>query len=397
MFGFGKKPVDVALVSPKVMDALRAITHEPFEGNIVDLGFISAVKGDKDTLVVEVELPTLALRGRKELEARIAKAAAQASGAEVQLAVTGRVHSAAGQPAGKADLPGIANVVLVASGKGGVGKSTVASNLAVALAQHGCKVGLLDADIYGPSAPVMFGIADGTRPGTVPGPDASRPMIAPLDRYGVRLMSIGFLVDTSTPMVWRGPMIASAAMQLFKDVHWGELDYLIVDMPPGTGDVQLTISQQVVVAGAVVCSTPQDVALADVIRAKAMFDKVSIPILGVVENMSYFVCDQCNKRHEIFRHGGAKDAATRMQVPFLGEIPLEPAVVTGGDAGTPVVVSHPDSISAAAFTALAEEVGTALAKVALETPAALSGPTISISGGSLGKGGAKKGGLPIIS
>jgi ATP-binding protein involved in chromosome partitioning len=397
MFGLGKKAPDLEALRAPVTEALKAVTAPPFEGNVVDLGFITGLKTDGNVLVVAVELPTLALKGRAQLEAAIVAAAQEVAKCDVKLAVTARVHAAAGQPAGKADLPGIANVVLVASGKGGVGKSTVASNLAVALAKLGCKVGLLDADIYGPSAPVMFGIADGTRPGTVPGPDPQRPMIAPLDRYGVRLMSIGFLVDTSTPMVWRGPMIASAAMQLFKDVNWGALDYLIVDMPPGTGDVQLTISQQVVVAGAVVCSTPQDVALADVVRAKAMFDKVSIPILGVVENMSYFICDQCNKRHEIFMHGGARLAAERMHVPFIGEVPLEPAVVQGGDEGSPVVVRHPDSASAAAFMNLAYEVATALAKTAIETPEALTGPTISITGGSMGKGGPKKGGLPIVS
>jgi ATP-binding protein involved in chromosome partitioning len=210
-------------------------------------------------------------------------------------------------------------------------------------------------------------------------------------------MSIGFLVDTSTPMVWRGPMIASAAMQLFKDVNWGELDYLVVDMPPGTGDVQLTISQQVVVAGAVVVSTPQDVALADVVRAKAMFDKVSIPILGVVENMSYFICDQCEKRHEIFLHGGARAAAIRMQVPFLGEVPIEPAVVSGGDEGWPVVAGHPSSVSAEAFVALAEQVATALAKTAIENPPALDGPRITISGGGLTPSGPKRGSLPVVS
>jgi ATP-binding protein involved in chromosome partitioning len=246
----------------------------------------------------------------------------------------------------------------------------------------------------------MFGIVDGTRPGTIPSANAAKPMIAPLDRYGVKLMSIGFLVDTSTPMVWRGPMIASAAMQLFKDVGWGELDYLVVDMPPGTGDVQLTISQQVIVAGAVIVSTPQDVALADVIRAKAMFDKVSIPCLGVVENMSYFICDGCNKRHEIFFHGGAKHASERMGVPFLGEVPIEAGVVGGGDSGEPVVKKFPQSASAKAFLDLAREVATSLAKTAHDNPEALAPPSISISGGSLkGDGGEKKPkkGLPVVS
>jgi ATP-binding protein involved in chromosome partitioning len=318
--------------------------------------------------------------------------------APVKLNVTAQVRAAVQQDGNKGALPGIANVILVASGKGGVGKSTVASNLAVALAKQGARVGLLDADIYGPSVPTLFGIADGTRPGTVATTDPQKPMLAPLDRYGVRLMSIGFLVDTSTPMVWRGPMIASAAMQLFKDVSWGQLDYLVVDMPPGTGDVQLTIAQQVVVAGAVIVSTPQDVALADVVRAKAMFDKVSIPILGIVENMSYFICDGCTKRHEIFFHGGAKAAAERMRVPFLGEVPLEPSVAAGGDGGEPVVVGAPTSASAAAMHVVASTVATALAKSAWDTPEALGGPTISFTGGSLQTPAApKKGGLPIVS
>jgi ATP-binding protein involved in chromosome partitioning len=404
MFGLTKKiDLDKDGARDKITSALHAVALPHIGDDLVDAGALGAITSDGGTVHVELLLPTMALKGRAQLEKNVVAAVQGAladsigKGVDVEVRSVSNVRSSAGSPDGKQDLPGIANVILVASGKGGVGKSTVASNLAVALAQLGCKVGLLDADIYGPSAPTMFGIADGTRPGTVPGPDPNKPMIAPLDRYGVKLMSIGFLVDTSTPMVWRGPMIASAAMQLFKDVKWGELDYLIVDMPPGTGDVQLTISQQVIVAGAVVTSTPQDVALADVIRAKAMFDKVAIPILGVVENMSYFVCDQCNKRHHIFTHGGAHTAADRMRVPFLGEIPLEPKVVEGGDGGKPVVLLAPESESAKAFIALAEEVATSLAKTAHEMPEALAGPTISISGGSIGKDGPKKGGLPIVS
>ena len=401
MLGFGKKTLDLDAPTkegPPLRDRIHvALKKVPcaISDDIVEAGIVAGLRADKEGLTVELLLPTPALKGRKAFEQAVADAAKSVVDVDVHLDVKSKVRASAGSPDGKQDLPGIANVILVASGKGGVGKSTVASNLAVALAKLGCKVGLLDADIYGPSAPVMFGIADGTRPGTVPGPDPARPKIAPLDRYGVRLMSIGFLVDTSTPMVWRGPMIASAAMQLFKDVHWGELDYLIVDMPPGTGDVQLTISQQVIVSGAVVCSTPQDVALADVIRAKAMFDKVSIPIIGVVENMSYFICDGCSKRHEIFTHGGAHQAADRMKVPFLGEIPLEPGVVKGGDEGKPVVIGAPESQSALAFLALAEEVATSVAKVAFEMPEALAGPTISITGGNIG-GAKKKGGLPIL-
>ena len=400
MFGFGKK---LDLEKDGRRDALEqafAALDVPGVGtDLVALGVVRGVSGDKGKLTVEVALPTPALAGKQALLDRIRAAAAKAvPDVDVELVVAHEVKPALGGGFGKLALPGIANVVLVASGKGGVGKSTVASNLAVALAKSGARTGLLDADIYGPSAPVMFGIQDGTRPGTIPGSDPQKPLIAPLERYGVKLMSIGFLVDTSTPMVWRGPMIASAAMQLFRDVAWGDLDYLVVDMPPGTGDVQLTISQQVVVAGAVVASTPQDVALADVVRAKAMFDKVSIPILGVVENMSFFVCDGCGKRHELFAHGGARTAAERMGVPFLGEVPLEGAVRQGGDEGKPVVARDPDSAAAKAFTAVAEATATSLAKAALAPDDEMAaGPTISITGGALGgaKPG-KKGGLPIL-
>jgi ATP-binding protein involved in chromosome partitioning len=407
MFGFGKKQpdLDALLVDKKdaVLSALNALPCPGIGEHLVDDRIVDALRVDQNDagekrIVVEMVLPTMALAGKGELLAQIEKTARGVLG-DVPVIIEARaeVLQAVPQMGGKGGLPGIKNVILVASGKGGVGKSTVASNLATALASLGCKVGLLDADIYGPSAPTMFGIADGTRPGTAPSDDVQRPLIVPLLRHGVKLMSIGFLVDTTTAMVWRGPMIASAAMQLFKDVMWGELDYLVVDMPPGTGDVQLTISQQVVVAGTVIVSTPQDVALADVIRAKAMFDKVSIPCLGVVENMSYFVCDSCNKRHEIFLHGGAKHAAERMLVPFLGEIPIEPGVVMGGDDGEPVVVSAPQSQSAKAFVALAENVATSLAKTAFDNPEALAPPTVSISGGSLGENKPKKKGLPVVS
>jgi len=407
MFGLGKKNDLVKRLADKqdaLLAALNALPCPPISEHLVDDGIVGALRVDENDagdkrVVIEVVLPTMALTGKAALLKSIEDTAKGVLDVPVALDVMSDVHAAVPPLPGKGGLPGIQNVILVASGKGGVGKSTVASNLATALAAHGCKVGLLDADIYGPSAPTMFGIADGTRPGTAPSADPNRPLLVPLERYGVKLMSIGFLVDTSTAMVWRGPMIASAAMQLFKDVIWGELDYLVVDMPPGTGDVQLTISQQVVVAGSVIVSTPQDVALADVVRAKAMFDKVAIPCLGVVENMSYFVCDGCDKRHEIFLHGGAKNAATRMLVPFLGEIPIEPGVVKGGDQGEPIVHRAPTSVSGKAFLELAETVATSLAKTAHDNPEALAPPSISITGGSLkeSENKPKKRGLPVVS
>ncbi|WP_156994940.1 Mrp/NBP35 family ATP-binding protein, partial [Elstera litoralis] len=245
-------------------------------------------------------------------------------------------------------LPSVASVVAVASGKGGVGKSTTAANLAVALAQSGLKVGLLDADIFGPSAPRMMGLT--ARPEL----NAEKKLI-PLQAHGVAVMSIGFLVAEDNAMIWRGPMVMGALEQLMRDVAWGPLDVMIIDMPPGTGDAQLTIAQRVPLAGAVIVSTPQDIALLDARRGIAMFRRVEVPILGIVENMSYFLCSNCGHRADIFSHGGAHKEADTLGVPFLAEIPLEPAIREASDGGTPLVVSAPDSRSAALYRGLAEK------------------------------------------
>jgi ATP-binding protein involved in chromosome partitioning len=239
--------------------------------------------------------------------------------------------------------------VLVAAGKGGVGKSTVAANLAVALKMHGAKTGLLDADIYGPSVPIIMGVKG--EPNKVDVDGAQK--IAPAMAHGIPVMSIGFFLDPDQAVIWRGPMLGKALHQLMADVHWGELDYLVVDMPPGTGDVQITFSQQLKVSGALLVATPQKVALADVVRAKSMFDKVMIPIVGLVENMSYFICDGCNKEHDIFSRGGARLAAERFQIPFLGEIPITPALRVGGDEGVPILVQYPDSPVSKSFLEIA--------------------------------------------
>jgi ATP-binding protein involved in chromosome partitioning len=259
-------------------------------------------------------------------------------------------------------LPSVRHVVAVASGKGGVGKSTVAVNLAVALAREGASVGLLDADVYGPSIPLMLG-QDGQ-----PRFDAARRLAVPFERHGIRFMSLGFLAPREEAIIWRGPMVMKAIDELLRNVDWGELDVLVVDMPPGTGDAQLTLSQKIRLAGAVIVTTPQDVALADAIKGIAMFRKVGVPILGLVENMSHFACPHCGERSEIFGHGGGRRQAERLDVPFLGEIPLDAAIRDGGDTGRPVAAEAPGSAQAEAFCAIARRVASSLGLADAEPP-----------------------------
>lgn len=261
----------------------------------------------------------------------------------------------------KPDIPGIGSIIAVASGKGGVGKSTTSVNLALGLAAEGLKVGLLDADIYGPSIPRLFGLSG--RPMQGPGRT-----IMPMEKFGLKVMSIGFLVDEGTAVIWRGPMVQSALMQMLREVAWGELDVLVVDMPPGTGDAQLTMAQQVPLAGSVVVSTPQDLALIDARKAIAMFNKVSVPVLGIVENMSTFICPDCGATHHIFGHGGARAEAGKISVPFLGEVPLAIDIREKSDAGTPVVVDDPDGAHAAAYRAIARSVLKGLGASARKAP-----------------------------
>jgi ATP-binding protein involved in chromosome partitioning len=269
-------------------------------------------------------------------------------------AAAGRAHGHGAQghgpqPTGPAGIPGVGAIIAVASGKGGVGKSTVAINLALALRDLGLRVGVLDADIYGPSLPKLLAIKE--RPQTAGGT-----RLKPIVRYGMPVMSIGFLVEEETPMIWRGPMVMSALTQMLREVDWGSLDVLVVDMPPGTGDAQLTMAQQVPLKGAVIVSTPQDLALIDARRGIAMFRRVNVPVLGIVENMSTFVCPHCGTRSDIFGHGGARHEAERLAVPFLGEVPLALDIREKSDAGLPVVASQPDGPHAQAFRAVAAAV-----------------------------------------
>jgi ATP-binding protein involved in chromosome partitioning len=249
----------------------------------------------------------------------------------------------------QAEIPGVAAVIAVASGKGGVGKSTTALNLALGLRDLGLRVGLLDADIYGPSVPRLTGIHD------KPQLDDARKMI-PIRRFGLSIMSIGFLVEEDTAMIWRGPMVMSAITQMLREVEWGTLDVMVVDMPPGTGDAQLTMAQQVPLKGAVIVSTPQDLALIDARRGIAMFRRVNVPVLGIVENMSYFLCPSCGERSDIFGHGGAQKEATRLGVPFLGEVPLHMTIREKSDSGLPVVATEPDGEHAKIYRDIAAKV-----------------------------------------
>lgn len=244
-------------------------------------------------------------------------------------------------------LPGVKHIIAVSSGKGGVGKSTVAVNLAVTLQSMGTRVGLMDADVYGPNIPMMMGV---TQP-----PAQQDGKIKPAESYGVKLISMGFFVPEETAVVWRGPMIHTAIQQFFRDVVWGDLDYLFIDLPPGTGDAQLTISQLVPLSGAITVTTPQEVSLHDVRKGMMMFQKVNVPLLGIIENMSFYVCAHCGTREEIFSHGGGERAAEKLGIPFLGRIPIDPAIREGGDNGKPIVVADPNSPQSQGFKAIAEK------------------------------------------
>lgn len=253
-------------------------------------------------------------------------------------------------------LPDVKHIVAVSSGKGGVGKSTVAANLAVALAASGAKVGLIDADIYGPNIPMMLGVR---KP-----PEQQDGKLLPAESYGVKLISMGFFVPEETAIVWRGPMVHTAIQQFFRDVIWGELDYLLIDLPPGTGDAQLSISQLVSLDGVITVTTPQEVALHDVRKGMTMFQKVNVPLLGIIENMSYYICGHCGDRAEIFSHGGGQRAAEKLGVPFLGAIPIDLAIRAGGDEGMPIVAANPDSPQAKTFRDIAAKIAEALNKQA---------------------------------
>lgn len=330
-----------------VLSALRAVVDPDIRRDIVTLGFVKDLSIDSGRVAFTIELTTPACPVKEQLREQATNAVRAVSGvSQVDVQLTANVRSALAPETGRPPLPGVKNVIAVGAGKGGVGKTTVAVNLALALVKCGSRVGVLDGDIYGPNVPLMLGLntqltTDGKQ-------------IVPAEKYGLQVVSIGFLTQDDAPIIWRGPMLHGAIQQFFREVAWKDLDYLIVDMPPGTGDVALSMSQTVPVVGSIVVTTPQQVSLSDSRRAVRMYQKLNIPPIGIVENMSYYQCTNCHHEADIFGHGGGEALAAELQVPFLGRLPVYQPIREGSDAGVPLVVAEPSSAAAKAFLTLAE-------------------------------------------
>ncbi len=332
-----------------VLSALKGVVDPDLHRDIVSLGFVKNIAIDEGRVSFAIELTTPACPVKDLMKAQAEELVRAIPGVtDVAVTMTSRVRSVSAPTKGTTPLPGVKNVIAVGAGKGGVGKTTVAVNLAIALSKAGGRVGILDGDIYGPNVPIMFGLqaqleSDGKR-------------IRPAEKYGIQIVSIGFMTSDDAPVIWRGPMLHSAVRQFFLDVAWKDLDYLIIDMPPGTGDVALSLSQTVAVAGAVVVTTPQQVSLADTRRAIRMYEKLNIPALGLVENMSYFECPSCHHESQIFGHGGGEKLAEDLEVPFLGRLPVYQPIRVGSDQGIPLVIAEPESGATRAFEHVAERV-----------------------------------------
>ena len=351
-----------SLNETNVLNALRRVNDPDLHRDIVTLGFIKELQIEKNNISFKIELTTPSCPVKDELKAGAEQAIRDTveNVGTVSIEMTSSVRVSPTSQRSEL-LAGVKNTIAVASGKGGVGKSTVAVNLAVSLALDGAKVGLLDADIYGPSIPLMMGINER--------PTLKGQKLVPLEAHGVKVMSIGFLVDPMQAVIWRGPMVSGAVKQFMSDVEWGELDYLIFDLPPGTGDIHLTLVQSIPLSGAVVVTTPQDISLADARKAFAMFQKVNVPILGIIENMSYYICNHCGHREEIFANGGGKKAAEELNVPFIGEIPIYTPIRVGGDIGKPIVVLEPEAEQAKHIRQLTRNMAAQLSIHSHATPA----------------------------
>jgi ATP-binding protein involved in chromosome partitioning len=331
-----------------VLEALRAVKDPDLHRDIVALGFVKELRIEDGRVAFTIELTTPACPVKdamREQARQVVAAMPGVSGVEVKMTASVRT---ARQPGGELSaIPGVKNIVAVGAGKGGVGKTTLAVNLAAALSALGSRVGMVDGDIYGPNVPMMLGVGGQL--------ESDGEKIVPAEKFGIKVVSMGFLATDDSPLIWRGPMLHSVVRQFFHEVRWGELDYLVIDMPPGTGDVALSLSQTVPVAGAIVVTTPQEVSLADSRRAVRMYQKLNIPVLGLIENMSYFVCPNCSHESDIFGRGGGERTATEMDVPFLGRIPIYEPIREGSDSGHPLVIAEPDSAVARAFFAAAEQ------------------------------------------
>jgi ATP-binding protein involved in chromosome partitioning len=331
-----------------VLDALRAVKDPDLHRDIVALNFVKDLHIDGGRVAFTIELTTPACPVKDAMREQAHQAVSALPGVtDVQVTMTASVRTAHNVQSTQAPIPGVKNVVAVGAGKGGVGKTTLAVNLAAALALRGSRVGMIDGDIYGPNVPMMLGVQGQLM--------AEEEKILPAEKYGIKVVSMGFLTNDDSPVIWRGPMLHSVIRQFFHEVKWGELDYLVIDMPPGTGDVALSLSQTVPVAGAIVVTTPQEVSLADSRRAVRMYQKLNIPVLGIIENMSYFVCPNCEHESDIFGRGGGERTAEAMEVPFLGRIPIYEPIRKGGDEGQPLVVAEPESPAARAFFSAAEQ------------------------------------------
>ena len=349
-----------------VLNALRAVVDPDIRRDIVTLGFVKdlTIAGGRVAFTIELTTPACPVKEElREQATTVVRAVAGVSQVDVQL--TAKVRSASAPETGRPPLPGVKNVIAVGAGKGGVGKTTVAVNLAVALAKCGSRVGLLDGDIYGPNIPQMLGIS------TQLTTDGKQ--IVPAEKYGVQVVSIGFLTQDDAPIIWRGPMLHGAIQQFFREVAWRDLDYLIVDMPPGTGDVALSMSQTVPVVGSIVVTTPQQVSLSDSRRAVRMYQKLNVQPIGIVENMSYYQCTNCHHEADIFGHGGGEALATELKVPFLGRLPIYQPIREGSDAGIPLVIAEPASAAARAFLTLAERAAAQVSIAAHKTAEANRG------------------------
>ena len=349
-----------------VLNALRVVVDPDIRRDIVSLGFVKELTIGDGRVSFTIELTTPACPVKDQLRDQAAGAVRALAGVEqVDVQLTAKVRSASAPQTGQPPLPGVKNVIAVGAGKGGVGKTTVAVNLAIALAKCGSRVGLLDGDIYGPNVPMMLGLqtqltTDGKQ-------------IVPAEKYGLQVVSIGFLTQDDAPIIWRGPMLHGAIQQFFREVAWKDLDYLIIDMPPGTGDVALSLSQTVPVVGAIVVTTPQQVSLADSRRAVRMYEKLNIPTMGIVENMSYYTCTNCHHEADIFGHGGGEALATAMNVPFLGRLPVYQPIREGSDTGVPLVIAEPASPAAKAFLTVAERTAAQVSIAAYKTAEANRG------------------------